>query len=428
MTRHLSHAVRRRELVRGALALGGLTLAACGGERAPERRVTRRAQEFGARGDGTSDDWAALQKGLEHVAVAGGGELLLPKTAGGYRVSKPVIVPEAVTLKGAPGANLGPLTAVSSLVVLEGEGSGVSGLALLALGLAALNLVFVKNRSHVDNCQLMGSGATQTGIQADGAFSDFAATTNLITSCRTAIHVSGSQRRVHIVDNTVRAWTVRGIYLLNDGEQTDVDHVMQGNDVQEMLPGGASRYPIVAIGDKARPMQGLRLEGNVVIGPGRAWIDEPGGTADQISVINARRVVVRDNVSRLGGDMGITIANTDDMVIEGNTCTANDTAGIFVGRPNEGTSTSCTIRRNTLVGNGLNRTGRRLLNPLSGVRMRSITDVVIEDNTFGSDPTQRSNISMQNCHNVTIGKSIGGVGASLNIDDGGNTDITERQG
>jgi len=428
MTGELPHSIRRRDLVRGALALGGLSLTACGGERAPERRVTRRAPAFGAHGDGTSDDWAALQKGLERVAAGGGGELVLPKTPGGYRVSKPLIVPKGVTLKGEPGVNLGPLTTVSSLVVLEGEGSGVSGIALQALGLAALNLIFVRNRAHVDNCRLTGSGMTQVGIQADGAYSDFTATKNLITACRTAIHVSGSQRRVHLVDNTVRSWTVRGLYLLNDGEQTHVDHVMQGNDVRDMRPGGASRYPIVAIGDKARPMQGLRLEANVVVGPGRAWIDEPGGTADQISVINARRVVVRDNVSRLGGDMGITVANSDDIVIEHNTCIANDTAGIFVGRPNEGISRSCKIRHNTLVGNGLNRTGRRLPNPLSGLRMRSMTDVVIEDNTFGSDPTQRSNISMQNCHNVMIGESLGGVGTPLNIEDGGNTDIMERHG
>lgn len=60
--------------------------------------------DFGARGDGETDDTAAFQRGMEAAAEAGGGVVRVP--AGHYRIDGNLNVPDLVTLEGtwrAPG-------------------------------------------------------------------------------------------------------------------------------------------------------------------------------------------------------------------------------------------------------------------------------------------------------------------------------------
>src|SRR5688572_28165644 len=54
--------------------------------------------EFGAKGDGKTDDTGAFQKALDAAAAAGGGVVYAPR--GNYFFSGHLNVPNAVTLKG----------------------------------------------------------------------------------------------------------------------------------------------------------------------------------------------------------------------------------------------------------------------------------------------------------------------------------------
>ena len=46
-------------------------------------------RDFGARGDGTTDDTAAIQAGLDYLAARGGGKLYFPFTTNGYLIASP---------------------------------------------------------------------------------------------------------------------------------------------------------------------------------------------------------------------------------------------------------------------------------------------------------------------------------------------------
>lgn len=47
--------------------------------------------DFGAKGDGITDDTAAIQAAINHASERGGGRILFPYTKGGYRIASPGI-------------------------------------------------------------------------------------------------------------------------------------------------------------------------------------------------------------------------------------------------------------------------------------------------------------------------------------------------
>lgn len=47
--------------------------------------------DFGAKGDGITDDTAAIQAAINYAAERGGGKILFPYTRGGYRIASPAI-------------------------------------------------------------------------------------------------------------------------------------------------------------------------------------------------------------------------------------------------------------------------------------------------------------------------------------------------
>lgn len=65
-------------------------------------------KDFGAKGDGTNDDWYAVQSALAYAATRNGGIVYFPR--GDYVLSFGVTVPSGVSIRGAGGLVSGGLT------------------------------------------------------------------------------------------------------------------------------------------------------------------------------------------------------------------------------------------------------------------------------------------------------------------------------
>ena len=70
-----------------AVAASALPAADALDEKAAEGRLSVR--DFGAKGDGATDDTAAIQAGIDYLAARGGGKLFFPFTTNGYLVASP---------------------------------------------------------------------------------------------------------------------------------------------------------------------------------------------------------------------------------------------------------------------------------------------------------------------------------------------------
>ena len=85
----------------------------------------------GARGDGTTDDSAAMQKALDQIAQAGGKVALPP---GRYRVAGSLRIPPGVTLQGAEDAPVWSEPLTGSVILATGGRDKEDAPALFEMG------------------------------------------------------------------------------------------------------------------------------------------------------------------------------------------------------------------------------------------------------------------------------------------------------
>jgi parallel beta-helix repeat protein len=156
-------------------------------------------RDFGARGDGKTDDTAALS----HAIQRGGGELLFPR--GDYVISRPLFVPlqlhGRLTVAGTGG---------TARLLMNGPGPAlhlVGTHARTALPAHFAEGVWRRERlPTVRDLEIVGGHAQADGIRVEGAMQP-TLTGLLIRRCRHGIHLTGRDRNVviancHVYDNS----------------------------------------------------------------------------------------------------------------------------------------------------------------------------------------------------------------------------------
>jgi parallel beta-helix repeat protein len=155
-------------------------------------------REFGARGDGKTDDTAALS----HAIQRGGGELLFPR--GDYVISRPLYVPlqlhGRIALAGAGGTARLLMNGPGPALHLVGTHARTAEPSHFAEG------VWQRERlPTVRDLEIVGGHARADGIRVEGAMQPTLRGL-LIRRCRHGIHLANRDRNVliancHVYDN-----------------------------------------------------------------------------------------------------------------------------------------------------------------------------------------------------------------------------------
>lgn len=178
--------------------------------------------DFGAVGDGTTDDTAAIQSAIDHVISLGGGTLRIP--AGTYSITDTLTVPGSVMIVGdGPGSNSLPTFpavtkilwngASKPMVIMGGNGSGTT-----VVGGGMANLQLEGNSYSASKCLVIKD--LQQGTFENLYLSYCSDTALYITN--TAGLITGFCDFYNISIQLIGATnTANGIYI--DGVSTGVD-------------------------------------------------------------------------------------------------------------------------------------------------------------------------------------------------------------
>jgi hypothetical protein len=165
--------------------------------------ATGNVRDRGAKGDGATDDWQAIQD-----TVNSGGAVLLPP--GTYRISKTVMIDLAKTgftsIRGEGVAR----------VVMAGTGPAFQFVGTHA-GTADPKTFKDQVWEHermpcVDAVEIVGDNAAADGIEASGTM-QLTLTRLLIRKCRHGVHLTGRNRNVIVSDSHIYQNRGVGIFL-----------------------------------------------------------------------------------------------------------------------------------------------------------------------------------------------------------------------
>jgi len=311
-------------------------------------------KDFGARGDGVTDDTAAFGRAFAAVSAYGGGVVYVPP--GRYRVGK-LFVPSGCVLTGAGTASwiqlldntnatflniVGVDITVSNLQI-DGNASGQSNKSALYDAVAMFppaqrvrihdcwvhdaigyQIVAFPGCSDIVVARNIVSGGAEEGIECQGS-SDFRAVGNLVQeSGNNGIYVwsntsqSGTCRAATIAGNVVSDWSRTspgwGGIVVDDGA-TDV--TVTGN----ALAGTPGTGTGIAVSSEGPPPQRVAVSANTVAGV--------AGVA--IRVRNSRHTPVSGNVVSDTGGAGIQLWNAvTGISVAGNVIDRSGNAGVQV--------------------------------------------------------------------------------------------------
>jgi parallel beta-helix repeat protein len=312
-------------------------------------------KEFGAKGDGTTDDTAAIRKTIEEANKAGGGIVYFPP--GRYKTTEKIVVGVPnLTLQGdGPGASAILGTGASNVLEWPSGGSG-GGARNLTVETGASNGVGLGASAQVrwENVQVVCNSATNTGmsISPGGAASeifrcsvagakkyginvqddDVSVSYCLVTACgdgvvkaeeadQAGIQAAGENvDRVRLLHNRCVGNGQHGISYVARGEQFGeiVGNTCDENGAAAAAHGVAGRGISCFVGSAPK---GLTVIGNHAVGNQETGIFVAHSTANDAVCIG--NVCKDNNVGNFPGGHGIEFDVTGivaDNICSGNNC------------------------------------------------------------------------------------------------------------
>lgn len=312
-------------------------------------RQTTSVKDYGAVGDGTTDDTTAIQNTISAVGAAGGGVVFFP--TGTYKISsKLTINNNAVFLQGAGrrASTLAPTAmATDHILFTTVQQGGVSNLAIVPSGVqtGATNASIRTYNSHnivLDNFWIYDK--CQSGVICDGGADQFLVTISNFEIALCASYgiqigtATGFAQDITISDGIV-ASCYNGILMVNCSG-VYVNNV----DTLTCTDAGVATYPTTGNKVTACFFSEVLCDASTT-GYGFAFIDN-GGTVTDVNVVNCWAAT--NHLSGL-----ICSANCNGILISSSRFINNQQHGIFLQGGANYTITGNQIGMNSMQGSAL---------------------------------------------------------------------------
>jgi len=332
-------------------------------------------QNAGAKGDGATDDWDAIQKAIDSVAKAGGGTISFEP--GTYKISKPLVLSNAksVNLQGKGGATIKQVTpATTALYISDGsQNITVKGLTIIGphgaadanhepgsiaggiiVGGLRRNDIPDSNKNimlsdlHVEGfkhaCVDINGGVLGAVSQRKNEYVTLQ--NSSVARCQNGVFIYQNSEHITITNNTIEDSWYDGI-AVDTSAKTDpnaavlpnTDLILTGNKIRRS--GIYSGYPALESSSIGILLKGVnrrvQVSGNTI---------EDTGLSDKKRVSNSYGILLRFDANNLGGESIEITRNTISRVALAPGSGPNVTAeGIHVGN-----MTQVTIEDNTISG------------------------------------------------------------------------------
>ena len=341
-------------------------------------RETVSVKDFGAQGDGVTDDTAAIQAAIDAANTAGGGTVTVP--AGVYMIDASVYVnmKDNVSLVIETGAELKAIT-------------------------NALAVYSVIRATNVDNWSVVGGGkvtgerTTHTGVTGEGGecITVFGCNNFVIDGLTIqdgwgdGIYIGGN-----VTVNQSRSFTIQNCYL-NNNRRNNIS-VTAGRDftiTNNRITNANGTAPEAGIDLEPNPSDAWDVE-DCVVSNNIVWANAgPGITC---SAIYHGNTTIADNVAHGNGGDGIASSNSQAPVVIANNLSYENTGyGIYLsGAP------SFDQFNSSIIGNTVHN------NKESGVFIRSNIQVcnVTNNTVFENDK-----------HGIVLDRATGGTMYAISV-------------
>jgi len=307
-------------------------------------------KDFGAVGDGVTDDTAKIQAAVDAVSAAGGGTLLI--LAGTYLVSSSINVGSNIHIRGR-GQIILDDNADCSVISINANSSNVS-----------IKDISIDGNRLNQTLETVGEESEYGGIEIGNFCDQVLIDGCTITECYGyGIENNNSPSNITITNNTIDGVDFySGIRMSQAGTGTNIK--VANNTVLNYRKGGI-------VGND---MNHAIITGNYI---DAGTIGRGTQNADNITAYNATNIdiLVADNICKNSVNNGIHVAGTG-VVISGNTVTNPTNRGIYVGATtdvlNTGQSDEVVVSSNTV---------RDTANTYEGIALVATSQGVVKNNT-----------------------------------------------
>ncbi len=393
-------------------------------------------KDYGAKGDGVTDDAAAIQSAV-NAAVATSSEVWFHP--GTYAVGSLLTVTAPLV---GNNAKLVATTTGASRAKMISTSASIRDVQLQATGavITSYMLEVSANSSNVyiERVKFTCDGANENErVQGIETRDD---TTNIVVrDCSfdgqtTAVRINRTPVGVLVEGCSFSNWEDAAVLVYGQTQNGTTTHSEDIRILGNLVLPHRIRMSATTSGpDLAQVRQPIRVEGedvlkhkritiahNQVICSGKGVKDPIApGSSDAISVHRTDGLIVQGNTVIGSGDVGITISRQCiNVVVSGNVIQESDSVGICIGSFDSIYTDAVSVTGNTSVNNNQNRQNDNVARAKAGILLYHCFGAVLDGNNLGdtqSTHTQVNAISVVDSQDVTIGAYVsrGNTGADI---------------